>query len=166
LKTHIVKIVWGIMLACFEKTQPLPKHARQSQEPEESKKQVQFRQIGTNKPETQWFCVHNDDLILKNIEHKPRRAQSAQRKHKQELIKRSATVFLMRMGLCKRLIAGLTKRFGYFGAPKCAAFLSTNKNNMLCEKLPCPRGIERKKNPPCTALINSNLNPSTYPALS
>ena len=32
--------------------------------------------------------------------------------------KRSAAVFLMRVRLCKRLIAGLAKRFGYFGAPK------------------------------------------------
>jgi len=49
----------------------------------------------------------------------------------------------MRMRLCKRLIAGsdshrMTKRFGYFGAPKCAAFLNTAKNNINCEKLPCP----------------------------
>ncbi|MDQ0639012.1 hypothetical protein QF042_002577 [Pedobacter sp. W3I1] len=36
----------------------------------------------------------------------------------QYLIKRSAAVFLMRVGLCKRPIAGLTERFGYFGAPK------------------------------------------------
>jgi hypothetical protein len=30
---------------------------------------------------------------------------------------------LMCVGLCKRPIAGLTKRFGYFGAPKCASIL-------------------------------------------
>ena len=93
----------GIMLACFETTQPLPKHARQSQEPGKSKKQVHNSKNGSNKPETQWFCVHNDDLnFFKKILN----------------TKRSAAVFLMRMGLCKRLIAGLTKRFGYFGAPK------------------------------------------------
>ena len=89
------------------------------------------------------FVFITDDLILKNIEHKPRRAQSDQRKHKQYLIKRSAAVFLMRVRLRKRLIAGsdshrMTKRFGYFGAPKCVAFLNTAKNNINCEKLPCP----------------------------
>ena len=56
-------------------------------------------------------------------------------------------VFLMRGALCKRLIAGLTERFGYFGAPKCEAFLNANKKNDInCEKLPCHRGIGRQKN--------------------
>jgi len=59
--------------------------------------------------------------------------------------KRSAAVFLMCVGLCGRPLAGLTKRFGYFGAPKCAAFLNTAKNNINREKLPCPRGKERAK---------------------
>ena len=68
------------------------------------------------------FVFITNDLILKKILN----------------TKRSAAVFLMRVSLRKRLIVGLTKRFGYFGAPKCVAFLSTNKNNIICEKLPCP----------------------------
>jgi len=72
------------------------------------------------------FVFITDNLILKNIEHNTK-----------------CHCFLMRMRLCKRLIAGsdshrMTKRFGYFGAPKCAAFLNTAKNNINCEKLPCP----------------------------
>ncbi|ARS40876.1 hypothetical protein CA265_14925 [Sphingobacteriaceae bacterium GW460-11-11-14-LB5] len=59
------------MLANFNKSTDFNEVCRQSQEPEKSKKQVLSRSIGTNKPETQWFCVHNDDLIFKkNIEHK------------------------------------------------------------------------------------------------
>ncbi len=69
------------MLACFEITQRLPKHARQSQVAEGSKKQLHNRTTCTTKPETQWFC---ESITQTFIEHK--RA------------KQSADVFLMSVG--------------------------------------------------------------------
>jgi len=39
----------------------------------------------------------------------------------------------------------MTKRFGYFGAPKCAAFLSTIEKANNCEKLSCPAAKSEKK---------------------
>jgi len=49
---------FGVMLARFNHHTGFTEGRCQSQEPEKSKKQLQFRQISTYKPETQWFCVH------------------------------------------------------------------------------------------------------------
>jgi len=74
---------------------------RQSQVPEEIKKQFHIRTISSSKPKTQWFCVQ----ICNNT-------QSV------ETNKTKCRCFLMSVEWCERHIAGLTKRFGYFGAPK------------------------------------------------
>ena len=55
--------------------------------------------------------------------------------------KRSAAVFLMGMGLRKRLIAGLTKRFGYFGAPKYHAPAAESGKKSKCVQTIFSKGI-------------------------
>jgi len=46
------------MLTSFRKQTGFTEARCQSQVAEESKKQLQDKTNGTNKPETQWFCVH------------------------------------------------------------------------------------------------------------
>ncbi len=58
------------MLTCFQIRQSLPKHVRQSQGPGESKNSNTTVQMALTNLKCSGFVFINDDLILKNIEHK------------------------------------------------------------------------------------------------
>ncbi|ARS39392.1 hypothetical protein CA265_06885 [Sphingobacteriaceae bacterium GW460-11-11-14-LB5] len=94
----------GIMLTNFNKARVLTKYAVNPKSRKNQKNRCCLGQLVLTSLKRSGFVFTNDDLTF----------------FKKKILntKRSAAVFLMCMGLCKRLIAGLTKRFGYFGAPK------------------------------------------------
>jgi len=68
---------------------------------DKSKKQLQVSTNGTTKPETQWFCENTHSNF-----------------HLAESSKTKCHCFFDEHRAVRSHIAGLTKRFGYFGAPK------------------------------------------------
>jgi hypothetical protein len=91
-----------ILLACFNKLQALPKNAVNPKGRQNQKNSCRIAQMAQPNLKRSGFVFIGIELKLKSALN----------------TKRSAAVFLMSVGLCKRPIVGLTKRFGYFGAPK------------------------------------------------
>jgi hypothetical protein len=86
------------MLANFNKARILTKYAINPNSRKNQKNRCITVKMALTNLKRSGFVFITDDLIYKNIEHKPRSAQSDQRKHKQKLIKRCAVVFLMSVG--------------------------------------------------------------------
>jgi len=100
--THLFKNSLGILLSNFNQAWILTKYAVNPKSQGNQKNSCISGKLALTNLKRSGFVFIDDDLNFKKILN----------------TKRSATIFLMRIGLCKRLIAGLTKRFGYFGAPK------------------------------------------------
>ncbi|SDH39183.1 hypothetical protein SAMN05421827_12335 [Pedobacter terrae] len=93
---------FGILLTDFNKARILTKDAVNPKSQGNQKNSCSSGKLALTNLKRSGFVFINDNLNFKRILN----------------TKQSDAVFLMRKGLCKRLIAGLTKRFGYFGAPK------------------------------------------------
>jgi len=90
------------LLSNFNKAWVLPKHAVNPKSQGNQKNSCCSGKMALTNLKRSGFVFVNTEFLLEKILN----------------TKRSAAVFLMRMWLRKRLIAGLTKRFGYFGATK------------------------------------------------
>jgi len=96
-----------VLLACFNKLQVVPKNAVNPKGQENQKNRSSSLQLARTNLKRSGFVFVITEFKLKKALN----------------TKQSASVFLMCMRLCKGPIAGsdshrMTKRFGYFGAPK------------------------------------------------
>jgi len=91
-----------VLLACFNKLTGFTEERRQSQGLGGSKNRSSSLQLAQTNLKRSGFVFIITELKLKIALN----------------TKQSAAVFLMCVRLCKGPIAGLPKRFGYFGAPK------------------------------------------------
>ncbi|ARS40146.1 hypothetical protein CA265_10975 [Sphingobacteriaceae bacterium GW460-11-11-14-LB5] len=106
------------MLTNINKVQALPKNFVNPKWQKNQKNSCRIEQIALPNLKRSGFVFNNhDSQLLKDIEHKTK-----------------CRCFFDKPGAVRSHLAGLTKRFGYFGAPKYhAPAAESGKNNDICD---------------------------------